>query len=431
MSPMLLLHVVAASLGLLSGYLALYSSKGAPLHRRSGLVFAATMLTMTVSGAIVAVTHSAAPAINVPAALVTFYLVLTGLTTVRPPAAPLARWLDRGGVALALVVGLVALGFGVEAIVLGHGRDGMPAFPFFLFGVTGVLAAAGDVRMLRRGGLAGAARLVRHLWRMTFALLIAAMSFFLGQADEIPEALRQPPLLAAPVVAVLVTLLYWLWRVRIRRSLRGLRLLAAAPKHPSIVPPMINPTDKERTMRTPAVAVLICLLAPAAAFGHDAPASPLVAHGKGLYSGSQEIVLRAAEAMPEEGYGFRPTEAVRTFGQIVGHVADSQYGMCSIVLGETNPAPAVEKTKTTKSDLVAALGEAFAYCQRAYAGLTDATAAETVQMMGGDSPKLGVLTVNNLHTIEHYGNMVTYLRMNGIVPPTSDPELMRRLREMP
>lgn len=191
-------------------------------------------------------------------------------------------------------------------------------------------------------------------------------------------------------------------------------------------------------MRPHAVAVLICLLTPAAvAFGHGepataaeaVPASPLVAHGQGMYSGSQQILLRAAEAMPEESYGFRPTEEVRTFGQIVGHVADSQYAMCSTVLGETNPAPAVEKTKTTKSDLVTALREAFDYCQRAYAGLTDATAAETVKMMGSDSPKLGVLNVNNIHTIEHYGNMVTYLRMNGIVPPTSDPELMRRLRE--
>lgn len=432
MGVTLLFHVVAGGLGLVSGYVALYASKGAPLHRRSGLVFTAVMLAMTVSGAFLALAESAAPAINVPAALVTAYLVVTGLTAVRPAPAALAPWLARGALLVALAVGLVALGFGVEAIVLGRGRDGMPAFPFFLFGIVGLLGATGDLRLLRSGELRGAARLTRHLWRMTFALLIAAMSFFLGQADEFPAAIRRPPLLALPVLAVLATLLYWLWRVRVRRSLRGLRLLTVSPAVP---PPTVH---KESIMRTPAVAVLVCLLAPAAfAFGHGepapaaeaVPASPLVAHGQGLYTGSQEILLRAAEAMPEESYGFRPVDTVRTFGQIVGHVADSQYFMCSTVLGETNPAPAVEKTKTTKSELVAALREAFAYCQRAYAGLTDATAVETVTMMGGDSPKLGVLNVNNVHAIEHYGNMVTYLRMNGIVPPTSDPEVMRRLRQ--
>lgn len=438
MGVTLLFHVVAGGLGLVSGYVALYSSKGAPLHRRSGLVFSAVMLAMTVSGAFIALAESAAPAINVPAALVTAYLVVTGLTAVRPAPAALAPWLARGAMLVALVVGLVALGFGVEAVVLGRGRDGMPAFPFFLFGVVGLLGATGDLRLLRSGDLRGAARLTRHLWRMTFALLVAAMSFFLGQADELPAAIRRPPLLALPVLAVLATLLYWLWRVRVRRSLRGLRLAAAAAAAaPAIPQPTVH---KESIMRTPAIAVLICLLTPAAvAFGHDhdtpataaeaVPASPLVAHGHGMYSASQQILLGAAAAMPEEGYAFRPVDSVRTFGQIVGHVADSQYAMCSTVLGETNPAPAVEKTKSTKADLVAALREAFTYCQRAYAGLTDAAAVETVQMMGGATPKLGVLNVNNIHTIEHYGNMVTYLRMNGIVPPTSDPEVMRRLRE--
>lgn len=230
MGVTLLLHIVAGGLGLVSGYVALYAAKGAPLHRRSGLVFAAVMIAMTLTGLFVAVVESAAPAINVPAALITFYLVVTGLTTVRPAAAAVTPGLDRGAMLLALVVGLVALGFGVEALVVGRGRDGMPAFPFFLFGVVGLLGATGDLRMLRAGGLRGAARLTRHLWRMTFALLIAAMSFFLGQADELPAAIRRPPLLALPVLVVLATLLYWLWRVRVRRSLRGLRLLAAAPQ---------------------------------------------------------------------------------------------------------------------------------------------------------------------------------------------------------
>jgi uncharacterized damage-inducible protein DinB len=112
---------------------------------------------------------------------------------------------------------------------------------------------------------------------------------------------------------------------------------------------------------------------------------------------------------------------VRSFGQILGHVADSQYGFCSTILGETNPALAIEKTKTTKADLVQALKDAVAYCNKAYGGLTDATAVETVKIMGGDQAKLTALSFNNVHTIEHYGNLITYLRLKGLVPPSSEP----------
>ncbi len=121
---------------------------------------------------------------------------------------------------VALAIGLTSLTFGFEAIAAGGTRKGMPAFPFFMFGFVGLLAAVLDVRMLRAGPLHGAARLTRHLWRMCFALFVAAMSFFIGQADEIPEALRIMPLLALPVIAVLVTMFYWLWRVRVRKGVR-------------------------------------------------------------------------------------------------------------------------------------------------------------------------------------------------------------------
>ena len=149
----------------------------------------------------------------------------------------------------------------------------------------------------------------------------------------------------------------------------------------------------------------------------------------GLYGGVKKIVLRAAETMPEENYGYRPTEADRSFGQIVGHVADSQYSFCSAVLGEKNPALQIEKTKASKADLLAALGDAFAYCQKAYDGLTPVSAAELVKSMGSEKPKIGVLITNQVHTIEHYGNLVTYLRMKDLVPPTSDPAFMRKLME--
>ncbi|HEV8579606.1 MAG TPA: DinB family protein [Thermoanaerobaculia bacterium] len=184
--------------------------------------------------------------------------------------------------------------------------------------------------------------------------------------------------------------------------------------------------------------VLICFLASAAAaVAHDKPPAaavtsqenPLSAHTRMIYGGVKQILLRSAEKMPEENYGFKPTEAVRSFGQVLGHVADSQYIFCSVVLGEKNPAPQVEKTKTSKADLIAALKEAFAYCDKAYDGMTDASGTQMVKLMGGDTPKLGALAVNSTHTVEHYGNLITYMRMKNIVPPTSDPEFTQQMRQ--
>jgi uncharacterized damage-inducible protein DinB len=195
--------------------------------------------------------------------------------------------------------------------------------------------------------------------------------------------------------------------------------------------PGVIPVLKEKSMRTILRAVLICTLAPASvALAQDnpppaavpSPASPLIAHNRVIYGGVKAILLRSAEKMPEENYSFKPTAAVRSFGQVLGHVADSQYFFCSTVLGEKNPAPKIEQSKTSKADLIAALKDAFAYCDKAYDGMTDASATQMVKFMGGDTPKLGALSVNNVHTVEHYGNLVTYMRMKNIVPPTSDPE---------
>jgi hypothetical protein len=221
MGLILLIHILAGALGLLFGYVTLYAAKGGTLHRKSGMLFVYAMLTMSIGGIAIAAGRDAAPALNIPAGLLAFYLVITGLATVRPPAAG-SRWLNLGAMLLALAVSLTNLTFGFEALASGGTRNGMPAFPFFMFGAVGLLAGAGDLRVIRSGPLRDAPRLARHLWRMCFALFIAAGSFFLGQADEFPEALRIPALLALPVLAVVVTMLYWLWRVRIRWSLRGI-----------------------------------------------------------------------------------------------------------------------------------------------------------------------------------------------------------------
>ena len=131
-------------------------------------------------------------------------------------------------------------------------------------------------------------------------------------------------------------------------------------------------------------------------------------------------IERAADKMPEEEYAFKPDPAVRSFGQVLGHVADANYSFCSGVLGESSPSPGIEKTKTTKAELRVALHDAFAYCNRAYDALTDASANETVKAFGQERNKLGVLWFNASHNLEHYGNLVVYMRVKGIVPPSSE-----------
>jgi uncharacterized damage-inducible protein DinB len=148
--------------------------------------------------------------------------------------------------------------------------------------------------------------------------------------------------------------------------------------------------------------------------------NPYSAFAKVAYTRISGLLLRSAEKMPEENYNFKPTDGVRTYGQILGHVADAQYLFCSLATGEKNPDLKIEKTKTSKADITAALKDAVAYCDKAYASMTDASGAGTVSLFGHDTPKLGVLTVNNLHNMEHYGNLVVYMRIKGIVPPSSE-----------
>ena len=190
----------------------------------------------------------------------------------------------------------------------------------------------------------------------------------------------------------------------------------------------------ETLLRTLLLAVFLPLFALAqekAAAPAPAPpaaaANPITDHNEHLYGGATKILLRAAESMPEEHYAFRPVESVRTFGQIVGHIADSQYLFCSNVVGEKSPRPEIEKNKSSKAELLAALKDAFGYCERAFETLDDTKSAEVVPLFRSKTPRLGVMTVNTVHAIEHYGNLVTYMRMKNIVPPTSDPAFMAEL----
>lgn len=183
-------------------------------------------------------------------------------------------------------------------------------------------------------------------------------------------------------------------------------------------------------MRTLLPILLICVvaLAVAALAQEKPPTTPAVASqdnsfsawNKRTYGSVKKILVAYAKKMHEENYNFKPTDVVRSYGQIIGHIAESQYFFCSIALGEKNPAPGIEKTKTSKADLIGALKDAFAYCDKAYDGMTDASAVQIVKLFGNDAPRLSALTVNNMHDLEHYGNLVTYMRLKNIVPPSSE-----------
>lgn len=159
---------------------------------------------------------------------------------------------------------------------------------------------------------------------------------------------------------------------------------------------------------------------PPASAQATAPANPISTSEKGVYGYISGMVVAAAEKMPEQDYSFKPTPDVRSFGQIVGHVADSQYFFCAQATGEQPQMKNIEKTKTSKADLVAALKEAVAYCEKSYGAMTDTQGAQMTKLMNFDLSKLTLLSVNTAHMDEHYGNMVTYMRLKGLVPPSSE-----------
>jgi uncharacterized damage-inducible protein DinB len=158
----------------------------------------------------------------------------------------------------------------------------------------------------------------------------------------------------------------------------------------------------------------------------SAPANPLSAGSTRTYSIIKNYITKAAAKMPEENYAFKPTPEVRSFGQLVGHIADANYGFCATVAGEKPPAGgfdgsnSIEKSKTAKADLEKALAASFEYCDKVHAALTDTAAAQMVKLFGNDLPRLSVMEFNTHHEFEHYGNMVTYMRIKGIVPPSSE-----------
>ena len=150
------------------------------------------------------------------------------------------------------------------------------------------------------------------------------------------------------------------------------------------------------------------------------PVNPLVSSSKVFYMNARQDILRSADKMPEDKYAFKPTDSVRSYGQVLAHVADGQYEFCGAAAGKSD-SKNIEQTAKTKAEIVAALKSAFAYCDAIYAGMTDAKAAEMIPAFGGAKiTRLSMLDFNVSHTMEHYGNLVTYMRIQGMVPPSSE-----------
>jgi uncharacterized membrane protein len=215
-------HILAGVSALVFGYVALYATKGATLHRRSGMLFVYAMVTMSLSGALMDAWKTWSITVNVVAGLMTFYFVTTGLLTVRPRAQE-SLWIDRAAVAFVLTVSVLAFVAGVDMM-----RRGRPeAAPSFIFGIVGLLAAAGDIRVLHGRVMQGARRIARHLWRLCFGMWVAAASFFWGPPQRVPEVIRIPALQAVAVLLPIAVMLYWLWRLRGRKTLHGVVSLRA------------------------------------------------------------------------------------------------------------------------------------------------------------------------------------------------------------
>ena len=148
-------------------------------------------------------------------------------------------------------------------------------------------------------------------------------------------------------------------------------------------------------------------------------ANPLSTEAKQAYSAVKNDILKSAEKMPEENYGFKPAPRVRTFGQILGHMAEEQYFFCGSVKGEQK-AVDIEKAKTSKADLLAALHDSFAYCDEVYDRLTDAAVVQMIKVGESRRTRLTMIWGDTVHDNSHYGNLVTYLRIKGLVPPSTE-----------
>ena len=234
-SPILVVHICAGSLGLLSGTAAMSFRKGSPRHVLAGKVFVASMLTMGALAVYLAITRHQPS--NIGGGILTFYLIGTAWLTARRRDGETSRF-DWVVLLIPLAIGLLLWMIGIKVVRSGaSSQGGVPAGMTFFMGSVCLLAAAGDVRMLVRGGVLGAKRIARHLWRMCFGLFIAAGSFFLGPSNRplrllsavglgqhLSPALFSTSLYLILTLLPLILLIFWLVRVRFTNAYRKIEI---------------------------------------------------------------------------------------------------------------------------------------------------------------------------------------------------------------
>jgi uncharacterized membrane protein len=215
-SPLLLLHIVAGTLGMLSGFVAVFLRKGSRRHGLAGNVFVISMMSLSTTGVyLAALKHQPG---NILGGALTFYLVATAWLTARRKEMRTVI-LDWCALLVVLTVAAVNLTFGLEAAMSATGlKYDYPPGPYFFLGSIALLATVGDVRMLVRGGISGTQRLARHLWRMCFALFIAAASIFLARQQIFPAILQKTGVLVLLSILPLILMIFWLFRVRFAKA---------------------------------------------------------------------------------------------------------------------------------------------------------------------------------------------------------------------
>jgi hypothetical protein len=211
-SPILAVHISGGMVGMLSGTAALIFRKGSPRHALAGKVFVASMLTMAAAAVYLAVQKHQND--NIGGGILTFYLILTAWLTAKRADGQTSKF-DWAALLIPLALGIGTWINGVQMVRAGSQEGALRVGMAFFIGSMLLLAAAGDLRMLLRGGVFGVQRIVRHLWRMCFGLFIATGSFFLGQGSKMfPSIFRDSPLLFIPAFLPLLLLIFWVFRVR-------------------------------------------------------------------------------------------------------------------------------------------------------------------------------------------------------------------------
>lgn len=231
-SPLLLLHIASGTLGVLSGFVAVFFLKGSRRHGLAGNVFVITMLSLAATGVYLSFARSQVG--NVPGGALTFYLVATAWMTARRRDAR-TNIFDWGALLFSLALAAVSLTWGVQAARSHAEVYGYPAGPYFFLGSVALLAAMGDVRMLARGGMVGTQRIARHLWRMCFALFIAASSIFLARAQLFPALMQKTGMLYFLSFLPLMLMIFWLIRVRFKSAYQDRPAKSRAPLMHSLV----------------------------------------------------------------------------------------------------------------------------------------------------------------------------------------------------